>query len=204
MKKVEEIVNLTPHQINIMVGDEMMVIEPSGLVARCIEETVIEESLSFQGKEIKVISKVVLPVCENLPQKKDGRIYIVSLPVAEAVKNDRDDVYAIGEAIRDEGGRIVGAKSLSYLFDDERWQERESENYDDTEEDYEEDFEYDEYKGRDCEDKSCAFCSEECDWQGYKECEDCPFENDDWINLKGEIGYSFCFVCDKYLKNGRK
>lgn len=99
-----KIVNLTPHDINIE-GREP--IKSEG-ICRCQE--IIKQLGFIDG--IQIINKSFGEV-QNLPEPSENTIYIVSLPVAMAVKGTRDDCYIPGEIIRDEKGRIVGCQNLA-------------------------------------------------------------------------------------------
>lgn len=100
-----KIINLTPHDINIQ-GLEP--ISSSGK-ARCKEKN---EVIGKVG-EIDIIKKEFGEV-EGLPPIEDiNVIYIVSLPIAQAVKGIREDCYIPGEIIRDNSGKIVGCKNLA-------------------------------------------------------------------------------------------
>jgi len=105
-----KIVNLTPHPLRFVLPDgSEMEIPPSGTVARLEER--IEPAGQVAG--IPVIRKT-LGRLVNLPEPEPNTIYVASLPVAQAASADgRTDVYAIGESLRDEQGRVVGAKSLA-------------------------------------------------------------------------------------------
>jgi hypothetical protein len=100
------LVNLTPHNINIVHGFETLTIPSTGL-ARC-EETV--EIIGFVDDFIPVVKKSYGKVT-GLPEAKEGIWLIVSLLVAQAA--GRDDVLAIGDIVRDGEGRIVGCRSLA-------------------------------------------------------------------------------------------
>jgi hypothetical protein len=52
----------------------------------------------------------------GMPPAEQGCIYVVSALCAQSPElQGRTDVYAPGEAIRDAGGKIVGAEGLSYI-----------------------------------------------------------------------------------------
>jgi len=116
VKKKMKIVNLTPHSI-ILYTDEGKKIEipPSGTIARVHESTEIIGKIQVETDgNIPVIRKTLGQV-ENLPEPREGTIYIVSLIVAQALAGTRSDVYVIGESIRDKEGRVIGARSLAQL-----------------------------------------------------------------------------------------
>lgn len=98
------IINLTPHDVNIIVGDSVRVIPPSGTVARCKEE--VEIIGEIDG--IPIVRKFFGQV-ENLPDPKPDTIFIVSALVAQAAR--RPDVMC-PETVRDSEGKITGCKAL--------------------------------------------------------------------------------------------
>lgn len=101
------IVNLTPHEIRI--GDTMI---PSAGLARCATKT---WPMYIRGCPVPVVRQEFGDVT-GLPEPEEGTIYVVSMPVAQAVGRSRDDIFVPGEQIRDENGRIVGCKSLARLW----------------------------------------------------------------------------------------
>jgi len=110
-----KIVNLTPHPINLSLqNNKRAEIPPSGIVARVEEKTETIGKIQVGDGNIPVIRKTLGRV-ENLPEPREDTIYIVSLIVAQALSGSRSDVYIIGESIRDEQGRVIGAKSLAQL-----------------------------------------------------------------------------------------
>lgn len=102
-----KIVNLTPHEINI-VGEHNMNIPPSGQLARVAEMT--ETIGNVNG--IPLIHKTFGKV-EGLSEPQPDTVFIVSLLVAQAVR--REDVITIGETVRNDKGQVVGAKSLAVV-----------------------------------------------------------------------------------------
>jgi len=105
-----KIVNLTPHPVVIEgVGE----IPPTSPPARC--EEITERIGTVPGTDIPIIRKKFGKVV-NLPEPQNDTIYIVSLPVAQAVR--RADVLAIGEPIRNEKGQVIGAKSLASFVEE--------------------------------------------------------------------------------------
>ena len=131
---MEYAVNLTPHKIAIVNGEEVIEISPSGTVAR-VKTVQKETGITVFG--IPVVKTEYteiegLPsVCENCLIKHEctvslemrngktcglqfpEKIFIVSSIVAQAVKS-RKDVIAPDtspeSAVRDEEGRIIGIK----------------------------------------------------------------------------------------------
>jgi len=100
-----KIVNLTPHEINI-IGEQNISIPPSGQVARVVERT--ETIGDVNG--IPIIHKTFGTV-EGLPDAQPNTVYVVSLLTAQATH--RTDVLAVGEVVRNDKGQVVGTKSFS-------------------------------------------------------------------------------------------
>jgi hypothetical protein len=102
------IVNLTPHNINIHNedGEQVMVIGPSGSIAK----------IAIERKKVKTI--LGFPVFnstpsgpEGLPPEKPDTIYIVSGMFRSHVQ--RPDLYQPGELLRDGEGQPIGCTGLS-------------------------------------------------------------------------------------------
>jgi hypothetical protein len=108
IKKIKEVKNYTPHDINIILDDCEIIIESEG-IARCNE--IIEK----QGEvlDVEIIKKKFQGV-EGLPEERDDTIYIVSLVVAQSCK-DRNDLVIPGEIVRDDAGKIIGCKNLAII-----------------------------------------------------------------------------------------
>jgi hypothetical protein len=113
------VINLTPHEINIHVElgsahlSRTLTIAPSGIVPRV--------GVSSRPVGYVLIDDVQVPVTattygtvSDLPDQVLGNVYIVSRVVAEACR-DRDDLLIPGEAVRDQGGRVIGCRGLCSL-----------------------------------------------------------------------------------------
>lgn len=119
-----KLVNLTPHKITIIppVGwvqygndDSDIVVEPSGMVARCAEtRQVVSVVAQPQGGWSIPVFRVEYGEVSGLPEPEDGVVYIVSMRLAQAVPH-RQDVFFPGEAVRDTAGNIIGCIGLSKL-----------------------------------------------------------------------------------------
>jgi len=107
----EKIVNLTPHALRISTAGGVLVLEPSGAVARCAEQRENALPLRVGGVEI-VVSAVSFGAAEGLPAPEEGVVYVVSALVLAAVP-DRADVFAPGPAVRDVEGRVIGCMGLT-------------------------------------------------------------------------------------------
>jgi hypothetical protein len=102
------IINLTPHPLNLQDTDgQMVVIPPSGKIAR------VDETRDYLGLIDGLrVTRPNYGEVVNLPAPQPGCIFVVSALVLQAVP-DRADVFAPGPAIRDADGKIVGADGLS-------------------------------------------------------------------------------------------
>ncbi len=103
-----KIINLTPHEV-IICGKKIPATTPP---ARVEEKIYTVAEIDYENIQIPIIEKSFGGI-QNLPPQKEGTVYIVSLLVAQAA--NREDVFAIGESIRDGKGNIVGAKSLGVV-----------------------------------------------------------------------------------------
>ncbi len=124
-----ELVNLTPHGIDIMNDKNEIIrkIPPSGKVARVTEDNLLQGDING----IPLYYKTYEDTIEELPdpvypknRNQDSlgwydydTLYIVSLPVAQVVANatNRHDVVIVGDSVRDEKGQIIGTKSLAII-----------------------------------------------------------------------------------------
>jgi hypothetical protein len=114
--KTVELVNLTPHRLNILTPDGTLVIEPSGTVARVATLTRPGPTLLPDGiKQGQIGIPTVFTrygEIEDLPRPHVGTTFIVSGMVAALVPH-RADVYSPGPLVRDDNGRPIGAQGLS-------------------------------------------------------------------------------------------
>jgi hypothetical protein len=103
------LVNLTPHALNIIVDDEIIVLRPSGEIARV--STVSTPMDPVDG--IPVVLTGYAEV-EGLPEPQPDTYYIVSRLVLNAnAISGRQDVLAPGELVRDDDGKPIGCNGLS-------------------------------------------------------------------------------------------
>ena len=101
--------NLTPHNVVIVINEAKIVI-PSDGIARVTETKAVAPSIDVDGVTVETFVSAFGEV-ENLPPQEEGVMLIVSALVASATKG-RDDLLVPGELVRDDGGNIVGCKSL--------------------------------------------------------------------------------------------
>ena len=102
-----EIINLTPHDVNVVLPNEDVWTFPSEGEARCSQKTT---EAGFIG--IIPITQTSFGAVEGLPEEKEGTYYIVSRLVMQACPS-RKDLLVPNEIIRDDTGRIIGCRSLA-------------------------------------------------------------------------------------------
>ncbi|MCS6930538.1 MAG: hypothetical protein NZM43_13705 [Saprospiraceae bacterium] len=98
-------VNLTPHEVKILKGNEVVLsIPPTEPAARATQK--YEDRAEVNGIPVwaPTYGEVV-----NLPPAEEGTFYIVSMIVAQAERGRRDLLVPdSGRAIRDSAGNIIG------------------------------------------------------------------------------------------------
>jgi hypothetical protein len=110
------IINLTPHPLNLMPegpDGPTVTIPPSGQVARCTTSRVQVDTVTVDGIAIPV-NRTQFGTMTGLPDPQPDTIYIVSAVVAQAVP-DRPDVFIVDDTVRDDRGRIIGARALAHV-----------------------------------------------------------------------------------------
>ena len=111
-----KLVNLTPHALVIMPegpDGPTVTIPPSGQVARCATSRVQVDTVTVDGITVPV-NRTEFGAVTGLPDPQPDTIYIVSSLVAQAVP-DRQDVFIVDDAVRDEQGRIIGCRALAHV-----------------------------------------------------------------------------------------
>ena len=109
-----KLINSTPHAINF-VGDDnqvILTIAPSNTLVRVYQQTTDVSSISVDGIDIPITDNVFGDVV-GLPQQQDDTVIIVSAMVANACKT-RTDLALVNQSVRDDKGRIIGCRSLSF------------------------------------------------------------------------------------------
>lgn len=110
------IVNLTPHALNFMPqgpDGPVVTIPPSILMARCAVHRVQVDTITVDGIAIPV-NRTQFGTVTGLPDPRPDTIFVVSALVAQAVP-DRQDVFIVDDTIRDDQGRIIGARALAHV-----------------------------------------------------------------------------------------
>ena len=109
------LVNLTPHRLRLVQTDGVTLeLAPEGL-ARCETTRAHAYGLPLDGGRSITVHRVVVGAVTGLPDPRDDVRYVVSRQVAEAVAAHRTDCLIVDETVRDEQGRIVGARALAIL-----------------------------------------------------------------------------------------
>ena len=109
-----KLVNLTPHAVHLMpAGPDGPVIEipPSGTVSRCETKRAKIDEVTIDGVTVPV-NRTEFGKVTGLPDPEEGTFYIVSALVAQAVPY-RQDVLIVDDPVRDDQGRIIGARALA-------------------------------------------------------------------------------------------
>lgn len=103
--------NLTTHPI-VLIGEDgtEVTILPSGTVARCAETTEEAGVVDVGQLPIRRVRNTFGAV-SGLPDPAPHTLYLVSSLVGEAAH--RADVVAPADLVRDESGRVVGARALA-------------------------------------------------------------------------------------------
>lgn len=107
---MKKIVNLTPHTITVLNGENEVSSEfPSQGVARAAQSR--EKVTDILGIPV---NKTVFGEVQDLPEQEEDTIYIVSALTAQAAP-DRTDLYIVDDLVRDEAGRIIGCRALAQI-----------------------------------------------------------------------------------------
>lgn len=104
------IINLTPHAVNIYTESGIKTIEPSGTVARCDQQRLL---IGHIGDIC--LYKTSFGEVTGLPDSQEDTFFIVSAIVANAVKGRRSDVLIPIDPVRDEAGAIIGCRALAWV-----------------------------------------------------------------------------------------
>jgi len=110
-----KLVNLTPHAITLFVDGGTITIPPSGEVLRAEETSTIQFHLTLQEGEVPV-KKMEYGAPNFVPAQMPDTYYIVSALAAQALRRhhpDRNDFLVVADAVRDDQGRIIGARALA-------------------------------------------------------------------------------------------
>lgn len=108
MERFSKVINLTPHRIDIVNSDGVIVfsIPPSSssLPARLPETEEIVGTVSVNGIDIPIVRKSWGSI--ELPEPQEGTLFIVSNIVKQAFPHRSDLITPV--TVRDSNGQIVG------------------------------------------------------------------------------------------------
>ena len=109
---MEKIINLTSHEVTIVLDDETITITPCGIICRVVEET----------KTVSTINRIPVrashpTAVEGLPSQQEGVVYFCSgMAAAAAWSLGRTDVFCPStdenDIIRNERGLTIAIKAL--------------------------------------------------------------------------------------------
>jgi len=102
---MQKLVNLTPHEVRLVVGDNTVVVPSSG-VARV--STVTSSAGEFCGVPL---ARQVYGAVTGLPEPVEGTLLVVSALVRAALPG-RADLASPGDLVRDAAGAVIGCRSL--------------------------------------------------------------------------------------------
>lgn len=105
---MNNIINLTPHTLNIHTNGEILNIVASGSVARVAAEYIKEDDSDYG---VDLFNCVYGEVTGLPPYRPGNTLYVVSGLVKSAVP-ERHDVVSPGELIRDDHGKPIGCRGL--------------------------------------------------------------------------------------------
>jgi hypothetical protein len=109
------LINLTPHDIDVLVEGKILTIEPSGDIARLVGSDYVHSHVLHNGKYIPIMHVTYTEV-KGLPPFNGKDTFIVSSKVQEFVK-DRGDLISpdTGDSAIRENGKITAIRAFSRL-----------------------------------------------------------------------------------------
>lgn len=117
--KTEQIVNLTPHELVLFVGGNTIKFPSEGVIRVSeVTEVVQNEPMRVVRKKLSNVDDAGLELVKE--HIKKGKYVVVSMLTAKALKeqltkDEQKHILIVGETVRDERGRIIGAKSLAVV-----------------------------------------------------------------------------------------
>jgi hypothetical protein len=109
--QIVQLVNLTPHPINIAIGDAMIDLPASDRPARLAGAAEDGGTLRVEGLAVPLVVHRYSRV-DGLPAEQDGVRYIVSQLVLDFA-DDRGDLVTPTDLIRDTYGNVIGCRALA-------------------------------------------------------------------------------------------
>lgn len=104
------LLNLTPHALTLVGENGTVTVPASGQVARLAVTRTACAPVTVDGVLTLTVTRPTLGDTVGLPEPQPGVVLVVSAMVAEAA--GRADVMSPGELLRDEGGKVIGARGL--------------------------------------------------------------------------------------------
>lgn len=108
---VVRLVNLTPHPVNIRIGDVAVSLPAADVPARLTGEAEDVGMVRFEGLDVPVVEKRFTGI-EGLPAPVPGVLLIVSQLVVDFVVG-RVDLVTPADLVRDEAGNIIACRALA-------------------------------------------------------------------------------------------
>lgn len=114
-----KLVNLTPHTVTLIVEGGPVEVPPSGFVVRAKETKELVGVLVDRGVSIPLY-RISYGEPEGLPEIDQDTYYVVSSLAAQAIKahlppNIAERFVVVTDPVRDENGRIIGARGLALV-----------------------------------------------------------------------------------------
>lgn len=106
------IINLTPHALNLVTGEGTVTIPPSGTIARVSVNRTQIGTVSIDGVTVP-LNRSQYGEVVDLPDPAEDTLYVVSALVAAACP-ERSDLVVPDDLVRDEQGRVIGARALTF------------------------------------------------------------------------------------------
>jgi hypothetical protein len=102
-----QIINLTPHDINVVLPEGIRTFPKSGAEARATPERLAGPTVDGMPSVTVTLGDVT-----GLPEPAEGTIYLVSMVIVDKLP-EREDIFAPGELVRDPDGRVIGCRGLA-------------------------------------------------------------------------------------------
>ena len=111
-----ELINKTPHVINLVCEDGTKIslepVLPTPRVSSSSVKTAVYTITDGNGIEHEIVREApVFGEVIDLPEPKEGVLYIVSMLVAARASN-RTDLVSPGRQLRNEAGQVIGCAGL--------------------------------------------------------------------------------------------
>lgn len=110
------LVNLTPHEVKVFVGDEAIATFPKAATpARASQSATVVGEVNVEGHLIPIVSATFGDL-QDAPPEQDDTTYIVSLVAGQAMlASERTDFLLTYDPVRDDEGKIIGCRKFARL-----------------------------------------------------------------------------------------